>query len=234
MGRILPYILGANPDTLVSPFLGGASIELACASEGIEVHGSDAFAPLVNFWQRAIDDAPRIAELANRYLPLPKDKFYSLQQDYDLLDDNWEQAAVFFVLNRSSFSGTTLSGGMSPGHPRFNEPAIKRLCSFSISGLSVTCLDYREAMEEHPDDFLYFDPPYANGEKLYGNRGDMHNGFNHEDLADLLKKRDGWILSYNDTPLIRNLYASYKIDTPSWTYGMSEDKRSKELLILNV
>ena len=38
---------------LCAPFLGGASVELACAADGIKVYGADAFEPVVNFWKHA-------------------------------------------------------------------------------------------------------------------------------------------------------------------------------------
>ena len=120
---------------------------------------------------------------------------------------------------------------MSPKHPRFNDNAIERLKNFRNPNLFVRKADYREALTIHKEKFLYLDPPYANGEKLYGDRGNLHDGFNHVELADLLKKRNGWILSYNDCPDIRHLYSNYEILTPEWTYGMSRKKESKELLI---
>ena len=221
-------------DEIASPFLGGGSVELACAEKGIRVHGSDAFEPLINFWQQAKEQPVLLSERARAYHPLSKAKFYSLQKGFDALTDELEKAAVFFVLNRSSFSGTTLSGGMSPGHPRFTPSAVDRLRDFRAAGVRVEYADYRDALARHPDHFLYLDPPYANGEKLYGSRGDMHEGFSHEELADALRGRDGWILSYNDCDLIRKLYGGYSILTPEWGYGMSNGKESEELLIVNV
>ena len=101
--------------------------------------------------------------------------------------------------------------------------------------MQVAHRDYRDALLEHQGKFLYLDPPYANGEKLYGNKGNMHEGFDHEELASILHQRDGWVLSYNDSSLIRRLYQNYHIVEPDWTYGMSGEgkKRSKELLIIN-
>ena len=223
----------SNIKILCAPFLGGASVELACAADGVKVYGADAFEPVINFWKYAKWNSELLSEHVRKYHPLTKQKFYSLQQDFKNVHDDFERAAIFYVLNRSSFSGTTLSGGMSPGHPRFNESAINRLRIFKASNLFVQCADYKDTLHKHNDKFLYLDPPYANDEKLYGNKGDMHKGFNHEELADELKRRDGWLLSYNDNELIRNLYNNYKIITPKWNYGMSGDKKSRELLILN-
>lgn len=223
-----------NTKKLASPFLGGGSVELACSAQGIKVYGADGFKPLINFWKEAKKDPVLLSERVGKYYPLSKPKFYSLQKGYIQIDDSLEKAAVFFVLNRSSFSGTTLSGGMSPGHPRFNSNAINRLRAFKAINLYIKWADYKNTIHAHADKLLYLDPPYANGEKLYGAKGDMHEGFNHQELADELKKRDGWILSYNNCSLIRKLYKKFKILKPRWNYGMSVNKKSKELLIINV
>ena len=230
MLRYLPPRL----DTLVSPFFGGGSVELAMASQGTRVYGYDAFKPLVVFWNAVMNDADALAREVKKYHPLPKTKFYALQRsmregqvkDKDL-------AAVFYTLNRSSFSGTTMSGGMSPNHERFTPSSIERLRQFKIDGLSVKRVDFQKSLAKHADDFLYCDPPYANGGALYGERGDCHQGFDHEALAQILRKRDGWILSYNDCSLVRDLYKGFKFVEVSWKYGMSNSKKSNEVLILS-
>ena len=234
--RAVKQIVGLFPpdiESLASPFIGGGSVELACAAQGIRVHGYDAFEPLVDFWEETIEDPAKVANLAYSYHPLTKTKFYALQKRYFSLEDRLERAAAFFVLNRSSYSGTTLSGGMSPGHPRFTDSAIERLANLELENLTVERADFRDSLALHDDDFLYLDPPYANGENLYGNRGDMHKGFSHADLADILRARDGWALSYNDCDFVRELYDGFTFATPAWTYGMSNRKTSNEVLILS-
>ena len=227
-------LIPAGTKKLCSPFIGGGSIELACSAAGIRVYGADAFKPIVEFWQQAIKSPVVLAKRVRVHYPLSRTKFYHLQNTYPKLDDPQERAAVFYVLNRSSFSGTTLSGGMSPNHPRFTPSAIERLRDLNIKGLSVRHADFRKTLERHPDTFLYLDPPYANGGKLYGRKGDMHEGFAHAELADELRRRDGWILSYNDCEFVRKLYKGQKFLEPQWLYGMSVDKTSKEVLIVNV
>lgn len=207
-------------------------MELSCAAAGIAVYGSDAFTPVVDFWQEALKHPAMMSEQVRRYHPLTKAKFYSLQKNYNKLERSLERAAVFYVLNRSSFSGTTLSGGMSPDHPRFTESAINRLRDFNVSNLQVEFADYKDALAKHSDKYLYLDPPYANGGKLYGNRGNMHEGFNHDELAEILRSRTGWLLSYNSCKEVRELYKGYEFIMPKWAYGMNNDKTSSEVLIL--
>ena len=233
VSMILPHIL-EGMDKICSPFIGGGSVELTCMGRGMSVLGSDIFSPLVDFWQEAIKDSVGLSERAQKYFPLSRTKFYSLQKHYTTLPDKLERAAVFFVLNRSSFSGTTLSGGMSPGHPRFTQSAIERLRNFHAAGLKVKKVDYKVALRENPDMMTYLDPPYLiASDNLYGSKGDAHKGFDHEELASVLRKRDKWVLSYNDCPEIRELYKHARILEPKWKYGMSNGKKSEELLIIS-
>ncbi len=220
-------------DSICSPFIGGGSIELELANRGIKVFGYDIFEPLTSFWQELLRDPKELAERVRKYYPLTNSKFYSLQSEYMGIKNKKERAAVFFVLNRASFSGTTLSGGMSSGHPRFTQSIIERLSRFEIGNLKVENADYHDSLPKHPKDFLYLDPPYANNGKLYGERGNIHESFNHEGLAEILVKRDGWILSYNDCEIVRDLYEGFNKINLKWAYGMNNDKKSNELLILS-
>ena len=231
---VLKNYIPPNTKTLVSPFLGGGSFELSCAADGLKVYGADAFMPLINFWQHAKDTPDSLAEKVKSYYPIEKEQFYVLQKKIMGMPNDLGQAAIFFVLNRCSFSGTTLSGGMSPGHPRFTESAIDRLRNFTAPNLYVEYADFQNTINKYPEDLLYLDPPYLVSSNLYGKKGNMHNQFDHAGLADLLRNRSGWILSYNDHPDIRKMYEGFDICIPEWVYGMSKNKNSNELLILNM
>ena len=226
-------LLPSNLDCLCSPFVGGGSVELALVAQGVNVKAYDVFEPLVNFWQVLLDDAPHLARLVSQYYPLTRTEFYNLQKQYFTFKDKFHLASVFYSLNRSSFSGTTLSGGMSIGHPRFTDKGIKALANFTADGFSVEQADFKESIKRHKTDFLYLDPPYANNGKLYGNDGDCHVNFDHDGLAKLLKKRDGWLLSYNDCEEVRDLYNGFYFLKHEWNYGMNTSKKSNELFILS-
>jgi DNA adenine methylase len=233
--RAVKSILGLIPENerrLCSPFLGGGSIELAC-TQRMRVLGSDVFEPLVTFWKVLLKTPDALADKVASYYPLSRSNFYLLQEEHTNINDPLEMAAAFFVLNRASYSGTTLSGGMSPGHPRFNLASIERLRSFMVTNFKVTRADFREVIPAQEDAFLYLDPPYMNDQALYGVKGGTHKGFDHNALAGLLRKRDRWIMSYNDSAEIRKLYKNFRIISVAWTYGMNKSKRSNELLILS-
>jgi len=232
--RAVNQILRFIPDTestLVSPFFGGGSIEIAAASLGLNVIGYDAFQPLVDFWVELLKNSKTLADLVETFFPLSKDKFYELQKKTFL--DQLENAAVFYVLNRSSFGGSTLSGGMSPGHPRFTKSSIDYLRNFQVPNLSVSYGDFHQTIPDHGESLLYLDPPYLIANSLYGKNGNTHKDFDHIGLCSLLRKREKWILSYNDCNELRDMYKGYRILIPQWKYGMSNNKESRELLILS-
>ncbi|MEO8712532.1 MAG: DNA adenine methylase [Parafilimonas sp.] len=222
-----------NLDTLLSPFFGGGSIELFVASRGTKVIGYDIFSPLVEFWQCLKNQPGKLADEVEKFFPLPKEKFYELQHTQTKFKTKLERAAVYYVLNRSSFSGATLSGGMSPDHPRFTRTSIERLRAFYNPNISVSKSDFKQSLLKHPFTFTYLDPPYLIKSSLYGKKGNAHKDFDHEALAKMLKEREHWILSYNDCEEIRKLYKGFHIFTPNWKYGMSTDKTSKEVLIFS-
>lgn len=222
-----------NLDKLLSPFFGGGSIELSVAAKGTVVYGYDIFSPLVEFWQCLLTKPNELADEVEKYYPLPKEKFYELQSTQTKFTSKLERAAVYYVLNRSSFSGATLSGGMSPEHPRFTLTSIERLRNYFNPNIHISKADFKTSLKNHPFTFAYLDPPYLIKSSLYGKKGNAHRDFEHEELANILRKREHWILSYNDCAEIRNLYEGFHILTPNWKYGMSNDKSSKEVLIFS-
>lgn len=241
--NILAGYIPAGETEICSPFVGGGSFELYCASVlGMRVYGYDNFSPLVEFWQTLLSRRRQLAGKAAEFLPtLRRNHFYRLQKEQAGFSEKLMRAAVFYVINRASFSGCTLSGGMSPGHPRFTPSAVERLRNFPSSKIKpafrVELSDFAESIQKHPNAMIYADPPYLlKNQNLYGARGDGRRGFDHEKLRDILISRGGrWLLSYNDCEPVRRLYkgCAAVMATPHWRYGMSNDKNSRELLILS-
>ena len=91
---------------------------------------------------------------------------------------------------------------------------------------------------DHKDAFFYCDPPYT-----YGAGYDVTStkDFDHERLRDLLKNIKGrFLLSYDDSPKIRELYKGYEMIEIERLNGLNnrqggerKNKIFKELLIAN-
>ena len=230
---LLPYIpLGRR---VVSPFVGGASLELAIEARGQDVIGYDVFDPVANFWQQALTCAPAMARVLREQwgYVLNKPQFKLMQKIVPAWEDPFEQAVMFWVVNRHSFGGINFACGQAVRPPNLVCAAIKKLERFRATRFRVRWGCFTESIPSHPNDFLYLDPPYAENvkESLYGIDGKLHEHFDHRGLADLLLRRGDWVLSYNDCPLVRELYADCTIDTLSWTYGLNRSKKSNEVLI---
>ena len=69
-------------------------------------------------------------------------------------------------------------------------------------------------------------------DKLYGDAGSTHAGFDHQSLHKILTARDRWVMSYNDCEQIREMYKDYEIREAAWAYGMNKSKESSEILII--
>jgi DNA adenine methylase len=231
---------------LVSPFLGGGAIELAVQSLGVEVFGFDIFSPLVAYWNMQLFHKEELAKLVSKYTPMTRELFKELLQKLknhlnteskDKLQKA-ELASIYFALNRTSFM-SQMFGGISTNPKNLDlTNVIKRIESFNAPLLHVDNMPFTHSINfiGH-DSFLYLDPPYfiAKGTKYYGNDGDLGT-FDHEDLSKHLHRRGNWVLSYDNTPEVRELYKEYRQIIPSWTYSNatgSYESGEKEIIILS-
>jgi DNA adenine methylase len=234
---LLLFFLADVLDVLVSPFIGGASVELELLVQGLvnRVVAYDAHYPLVAFWNRLLRSPGLVANKASLlHSKFGKDVFYSLRNRFEELNDSVDRAATYFALNRSSVNGLTFSGGYSPGHDRFTPSSIERLASFIEPRLSVAHADFRLSIPKHKDDALLLDPPYIRASRtLYGNKGHLHKTFKHQLLADLLHQRDKWILTYDDSPEVREMYKGYRMVRRVWSAGMNKTKNFGHLIIIS-
>jgi DNA adenine methylase len=222
--------------TIISPFLGGGSLELHMLGLGYKLTTNDLFKPLYTFWLMCKQQPAALQTLIQTYMPMTKEKFLAIRQSILTDTDPLSIAAKYFVINRSSFSGSTFCGGYSAesGEKRFTENSVRKIGALDLSGLTLEnkdCLDFIRGNPQTTDTILYLDPPYYISTYIYGRDGDMHEGFNHAGLVDVLKERTDWILCYNDCQYIRELYKGYKIEKVSWAYGMNSTKESSEILI---
>jgi DNA adenine methylase len=239
--RIAGHVPSSEPE-VASIFLGGGSVELVLCGRGTTIWAYDNSPDLITYWEMLLRSPDRLANrMESLFLPkmhvMGSRFFYRLQQGIGLLDDPYDRAAAFFTLNRASFSGTTLAGGMSSRLDRLTRRTVNNIRQFSCPNLRVRCLDFRFSVPANADRFLFLDPPYAlpkGRNNLYGVRGRTHRKFDHLALYRLLRarKHGGFVLCYNDCDFIRDLYKDYRQISLKWPYGMNKSKKSSELLIV--
>lgn len=236
---------------LVSPFLGGGSVELACALElGLEVRAFDIFDILVNFWQVLIKNPANLYESLSLLEPTAatyaaiKDELKNFWNERHKNPNNPPKIPLdSLTLARDYYFNFNLSYG--PGflgwmskiyasETRYRA-ALAKLKALGenprLQNLSVECADFRVAFERYPSDFFYLDPPYflEGDSRMFRGIYPMRNfpihhaGFDHAALAECLKNhRGGFILSYNDCAFVREAYWDCKILEPKWQYTMGQ------------
>ena len=217
-----------DTETAVSPFIGGGVIELNLAARGIQVYGYDIFEPLTNFWNWYLDRPATIVEIAKNLSQLhTRDSLMELIPNFDAIDNDCEQAGLFYLLNKLSRGGKTL-GGWKPyvapyevidgepvrinGDQRVNVFSQQILQSFIEARpllLDVFCKPFEESLAMHPNCFAYCDPPYPSEHTIYG-EGYKTQFEGHQRLAGILNERENWLLSYNDHPTVDALYSDYE------------------------
>ena len=237
-------------DEFREPFVGGGSIFIYLKQKfpHKKFWINDKYAELSMFWNGLQNDSERLIEqiwkwksefsdgkMLHRFLRENKEKF-----------DAIETAAAFFISNRITFSGTTDAGGFSVQafEKRFTDSSIDRLIKMPdvLGDVKITNFDYEEViLEKGKNVFLFLDPPYfsATSSALYGKNGNLHKTFDHARFAETLKKcSHRWLLTYDDSPFVRELFSFANIETWSLIYGMrnqtpNSNQKGNELFISN-
>ena len=228
-------------DRIISPFFGGGSFEFYLQNKyHLRIIANDKFAPLTNFW-RVCKTHPGelVAELEKKINRISKTEFLEYRAQIMEEPQQLEQSVMYFIINRCSFSGATLSGGFSQdaSKNRFTRSSIKKIAKLSLDNFEIANLDFTDflsQLEPSPRGLLFLDPPYylQGGSNLYGKSGDMHEGFPHEVLFRVVQNYQNWIMTYNDCDYIRNLYKDFPIIPAEWSYGMNKTKKSSEIVII--
>ncbi|MDI9335835.1 MAG: DNA adenine methylase [Gammaproteobacteria bacterium] len=232
------------------PFLGGGSIFMYVKQQFSNkiFWINDLYYELYKFWEVSQKDVDalidKIYQWRNQF-PIGKKMYTFLNENLDSFND-LERGSAFFIYNRITFSGTSLSGGFSE-HAftgRFTESSIQRLKPFAkvINGSTITNLDYEELVKRDGQNvFIFLDPPYYSATKsaLYGKNGSMHKSFDHLKFAENMKTcKHKWLITYDDSQYIRELFSYANIIPWELMYGMrnikvGSDQKGKELFISN-
>ena len=249
--QLMKFLLPPEFNEYREPFVGGGSffIYLRQREPKLKIWINDLNPELFYFWKYAQIDSEK---LAREILKVKKERLNGQELFDELLGVKkdtlieFERAVRFFVLNRITFSGVVESGGYSKlaFESRFTESSIERLSKLGriLEGVKITHLDYRELLSNGDRKvFTFLDPPYfkATKSKLYGKNGVLHTSFNHDEFAHEMKKcNHSWLITYDDSPEIRENFSFAKIYEWKLQYGMNNYKQGKaekgnELFISN-
>jgi DNA adenine methylase len=238
--RVAQKIISLIPEhnCYIEPFCGGAQVFFHKQPSNVEI---------LNDLDEEIFNFLRICQLHEqelvRYLQfcIVSRKWFELfqQQDPKTLSEI-QRAARFFYLQKNCYGGlinrknfkTSVQDGSNYNPHRI--PMVLHLTHERLLGVQLECLPYQEILKKYdrPDTFFYLDPPYFN-------RPYYKFNFSKEDyleLAQLLKTMQGrFLLSLNDVPEVREIFADFKISGLAFSYSSQRKagKVYKEVLISN-
>ncbi len=204
---------------------------------------------VINDWNREVATLFRILQRhftafvdMLRYQLTSRPEFTRLAETDPVTLTDLERAARFLYLQRTAFGGK-VSGrnfGVSPDNAaRFDVTRLVPMLQDvheRLAGVVIECLPYAEAIARYdrPTTLFYLDPPYWGSETDYGEG--MFGRADFTRLAELLRGIKGrFVLSINDRPEVRRIFAGFKLEAVTTTYtiaGGKEGKRNAAELIV--
>lgn len=154
-----------------------------------------------------------------------------------------QRSARFLYLQRLAFGGKVKGRGFGVvlgSGARFDVTKIGPMIEAvheRLSGVVVERLPWADFIGRYdrPDTLFYLDPPYYGCETDYGR--DMFRRDEFEAMAEQLHGiRGRFILSLNDHPEVRRIFAGFTIDAEQVRYsvgGMDNSKLAGEVIISN-
>jgi site-specific DNA-adenine methylase len=241
-------------DEFREPFLGGGSVAIHITKKypNLDIWVNDLYEPLVNFWQQlqifGSDLKDKLVDLKSTHNNPESAKELFLASKEKVNDQSLPSldcAVAFYIVNKCSFSGLTESSSFSEqaSQNNFSLRGIEKLPEYSalISKWRITNYSYDYMMDGNKGAFMYLDPPYDIKDNLYGRKGSMHKGFDHDKFAaDCDANNMDQLISYNSDQLVKDRFTNWNAGEFDLTYTMRstgeymrDQKQRKELLLFN-
>jgi len=237
----------------VEPYSGGASVALFLLLENYveRITINDKDRSIYAFWYSVLNKTTQLCELIKHSKLTVKEwrKQRAIQlnkKQEDLLTLGYST----FYLNRTNRSGI-ISGGLMGGinqdgnylmDCRFNKQDLisrieliashkKKIRLYKKDAIKL--IDKIQAESKNQKTIFYFDPPYyLKAQSLYMNH---YNDADHKMISHKIKsiKDISWIVSYDNTKEIQNLYKQCKKKEYSFKHTAYEVRNGQELLFFS-
>lgn len=196
---------------------------------------------LINL-HRVIRTNPKLLQKYLGELLISRDIFLDIKSKELKPRNNIDKAAFFFYRLTQSFGSKSENFAMN-AKSRKPRSVHKDFTKWSqrLDQVTIENLDFEKLIKEYDKEetLFYCDPPYVGTESYYKNVREF-NLSDHKRLHRTLKSIKGkFILSYNDTLFIRELYKDFKIVISNeirYTLGVNVHgikKSVNEILIMN-
>jgi DNA adenine methylase len=242
----LNNIVGGN---YIEPYAGGASVALSLLDGGYvkKIYINDINPSLFAFWHCVLNETEELCRIIQD-TSVTMDEWYkqkSLQSSIDIPLLN--RGFSTFFLNRTNRSGI-ITGGVIGGKQqtgkwlidaRYNKEdlinRIQRIAQYNnqIDLYNLDALDFLKKISRKVDKektLAYLDPPYfiKGQQELYTN---FYLRENHTTVSEYVEKlKFKWIVSYDNVPEIRSLYAKFRSVEYDISYSAQKRYSGKEIM----
>ena len=230
------------------PYAGGAGAAINLLLNGYvnEIIINDANIGIYSFWSALVTESDRFIQTINS-IPVTLSEWYKQREILQKsTKPSFELGVATFFMSRTNRSGVLFGGALGGSAEekqrnakykidcRFNKQnLIQRLeiIAENRTRIRVTNEDALCLLKQLDNNvFVYLDPPYyVKGKSLYMNH---YTDRDHEELAQYLQNGAyfNWVLSYDDVPQIRKMYANYDLYRFPLKYTVSKKQIGYELL----
>lgn len=235
------------------PYAGGAGAALTLLRDGVvsEIFINDADERVNAFWVSVLNESERFVDRVHS-APLTMDEWYRQREvcANPSGHDRFDVGFAAFFMNRCNRSGVLTGAGPIGGLEqkgkwkvgvRFSrEPLAERILKLARvrEQIHITNLDAIDFLKSslpvgnsRGKVFVYLDPPYVHkGQRLYLNSYEISD---HAELARYINKQRTlpWIMSYDDTEVVRELYRDNQITSLPIRYSLQRKRSANELII---
>lgn len=229
------------------PYSGGCGLALSLLFDGVvsKLHLNDIDLSIATFWENLIFHTDELADrVENVTFTIEEWRKQKQIQKEKLTANPIDLAFSTLYLNRTNRSGIIKAGvigglaqnGNYKMDCRFNKADIiskiyaiaERQSDICIYNLDA--IDFIRKLESQENLVLMIDPPYYNkGQTLYAN---FYRHDDHAKIADVLANTTlPWILTYDNTPEIIELYQDFNQYSFNINYSVAKKRVGSELLI---
>lgn len=227
LDRLLPR-MPSECRRYYEPMVGSGVLFFAVAPERAIL--ADASAELMNCYRVIRDDLDALIEALRQHENTYEHYIRVRAQEPDELHEV-ERAARTIYLNKTCFNGLyrvnrkrrfNVPYGRNPRANFVDIPTLTWASDRLQKEVQLVSADYEEALEDAGEgDLVYFDPPYAPDARRVRSFATYQSGgfgeIEHRRLAgvfrDLCVRGCHVLLSNSDTPLVRELYDGFKMET---------------------
>lgn len=239
----------------VEPFVGSGAL-LFYLNPSVSVI-NDANRELINFYCQVRDNPLELLQLTQKF-EVTENNYYTIREED--LEIDWrdtrsclQRAARFLFLNRTAFNGiwrVNSQGKMNTPYGKYDkiswpESAHMLLVSKILRRTTIMNTDFYDTSNHITrDTFVYLDPPYIPYSETANFTNYSSKGFTLKDqmrlvdYCNLVNARGAkFLLSNSDTPLTRDLFKGFNIDSLDVYHSVGAAPKSRqdkgEVLIRN-